>query len=284
MGAPAIAGVALPAEVQWMDRATPRAAFRLSAVIAALMAIASASGLFLHPYRDAPWIRSAWFGNDLVTLLVAVPLLVWALSAVRRGSRAGQLVRWAMLGYSVYNYAFYLFGAKLNALFPLYVALFVLPAFALILSLGTADLREIASGFAGKTPVRLVSGYMLFTGLGLGVAWLGQWAAFVFAGTVPSIGEDAFSLVAALDLSFMVPLFLLGGVLLWRRAPWGYVLGAIMTVKGATYTLVLTVSSLAGARSGVVGAAAQIPVWAAWTLLGAAAAALLFRGLRAYTR
>jgi len=263
-----------------MDRARPGQAFVLSAIVAGLMAATSLAGLLFDVYRDAVWAKAAWFGNDLVTLLVAVPLLVWALYAARRGSRRGQLVWWAMLGYSVYSYAYYLFGAKLNVLFPLYVALFVLPILALILSLGEADLTEVARGFSDETPVRLVSGYMLFTGFGLAFAWLAQWAALVFAGVVPALGEDAFGLVAALDLSFMVPLFVLGGVLLWKRRPWGYVLGAIMNLKGATYTLVLTVGSLAAAQRGVAGMAGQVPIWGAWTLLGAVAAALLLRGVQ----
>jgi hypothetical protein len=53
-----------------------------------------------------------------------------------------------MLGYAVYNYAYYLFGARMNELFPLYVLLFVLPIVALMLALGRLDAEAIAGSSA----------------------------------------------------------------------------------------------------------------------------------------
>jgi hypothetical protein len=246
------------------------------------MVVASLAGIFWDGLysRDAEWAQAAWSGNDLVTLLVAVPLLVMALLLARRGSRRGELLWYAMLGYAVYNYAFYLFGARMNELFPLYAVLFVLPFIALALALGHLDAGAVAADFSARTPVRWVSAYMVFTGAGLAIAWTAQWAAWVFRGVEPSIGVEGFALVAALDLTFMVPYFILGAVLLWRRRPWGYVLGAIMNLKGAMYTLVLTAGSSVGAARGIEGSAAQIPVWGAWTLAGLAATAALYAGMR----
>jgi hypothetical protein len=245
------------------------------------MTVASLAGLLWEGlYRDAEWAKAAWFGNDLVTLFVAVPLLVTALLLARRGSRRGELLWYAMLGYAVYNYAFYLFGARMNELFLLYAALFVLPVTALALALCRLDADAVAADFSPRTPVRWVSVYMIFTGAGLAVAWTAQWAAWVFQGVEPAIGEEAFALIAALDLTFMVPYFLLGAMLLWRRHPWGYVLASIMNVKGATYTLVLMVGSAVGATRGIEGSAEQIPVWGVWTLLGLAATLALLAGVR----
>jgi hypothetical protein len=257
------------------------AAWRLSLLVAALMSIQSAASVLVPAvYRDTGWITAAWFGNDLVTLVVAVPLLLWALYAVRRGSLRAELIWYAMLGYAVYNYAYYLFGAALNAFFPVYAALFFLPAFALILALGRADVSALASSFAASTPRSWVAAYMLFTGVGLAIAWIGQWAAYLLAGTVPNIGVDAFQLVAAMDLTFMVPWFVVGAVLLLRGAAWGYVVAPIIIVKGAAYTLVLaTTSTVAGLR-GVEGSFEQVPIWAAWTLLGFLAAWGLFANVR----
>jgi len=183
-----------------------------------------------------------------------------------------ELLWYAMLGYAVYNYAYYLFGAALNAFFPLYAALFVLPVIALILTLGHVDTDKIPSRFPASMPRRWIAGYMLLTGIGLALAWTAQWAAYVFGGTVPSIGVEPFQLVAAMDLTFMVPWFIVGAILLLRRNAWGFLVTPIVIVKGATYTLVLTTSSTVAALRGVEGSAEQIPIWTAWTLLGALAA------------
>ncbi|HSI98851.1 MAG TPA: hypothetical protein VLA59_00525 [Patescibacteria group bacterium] len=280
------------------DPATPRAtpvvdlrsstavtAGRLSWLLAALMAVQAGAGILAPAvYRDTGWVTSAWYGNDLVTLLVAVPLPAWALTAAGRGSLRAELVWYAMLGYAVYNYAYYLFGAALNALFPLYAALFVLPAFALILALGRIDVVAIAGRFSDAMPRRWIAAYMLFTGLGLTVAWTAQWAAYVFGGTIPSIGVEAFQLVAAMDLTFMVPWFIVGAILLLRRNAWGFVVAPIILLKGATYTLVLTTSSTVAALRGIEGTVEQIPIWAAWTAVGLLATWATLRSVRIPSR
>lgn len=248
---------------------------------AALMALVSAVGLlFPGVYRDPDWVMAAWFGNDLVTLVVAVPLLVAGLISARRGSRSGELLVYASFAYAVYGYAYYLFGASMNLLLPVYVALVVVALIGLATGLGTLDAAALAARFSRRTPKRFAAGYMVFVGAGLGVAWLAQWAAYVFGGTEPSVGVDAFGTIAALDLSLIIPFMVLGGVLLWSGKPWGYVLGAIYTVKGASYTLALTLGSAVGAARGVEGSLEQIPVWGAMSVLGAAAAVTLLRGLR----
>lgn len=263
-----------------MSGARIRIPYVLATTTGVLMAVASAAGMVMpSAYRDAAWIKAAWLGSDLVTLCVAVPLLAFGLLRARTGSRSGELLVCAMLGYAVYGYAYYLFGASLNVWFPLYVAIVVTAMVGLAVTLARADVAAIASGFAARTPVRVVAGYLALTGIGLGTAWLAQWAAYVFDEVVPSVGVDAFALVAALDMTLIVPFMVVAGVLLWRRSPWGFVLGAMMAVKGATYTLGLTMGSVVGATRDIAGSAAQIPVWGAWTAVGLAACVLLFRGL-----
>ncbi len=52
----------------------------LSIVVLALMAIAAAGGLFVRGlYRDNLQVTSGWLGNDLVTLVIAVPALAVSL-------------------------------------------------------------------------------------------------------------------------------------------------------------------------------------------------------------
>jgi hypothetical protein len=248
----------------------------LSWVIAGAMALAAAVGLFDERlYRDTSRIKAAWLGNDMVTLFAATPLLLVGLLLARRGSLRGRLVWYSMLGYCAYNYAYYLFGARINTLFPIYVGLFIGPIFALIMALVRFDVPAIAAAFAPRTPVRWIAGYMLLTGIGLLVAWLTQWARFVFAGVEPAAGEDMFTLVAALDLSLVVPFFVLGAGLLWRRRPWGFMLAVMMCLKGATYTLMLAVSSVLAAHKGVEGAAGEIAVWTAWSLVSTLATVAL---------
>jgi hypothetical protein len=134
------------------------APYVLSVLVAALMVVVQAVlGLvFPDAYRDVEWIRATWFGHDGVTLLVAVPLLLAALAAARRGSGRGTLLWLGLLGDAGYNYAFYLFGAALNAFFPIYAVLVVLTVAVLVLALARLDLERLPrpprAGRCGPSP------------------------------------------------------------------------------------------------------------------------------------
>lgn len=129
-------------------------AYVLSTLIAILAAVASAGGLWLKGlYRDNQFVTSAWKGNDVVTLFVAVPMLIVALIIARRGSQRAQLVWLGVLDYMLYNYAFYLFAAKFNEFFLLYVALLGLCIWALIYGLTKLDAQAIRQGMRAQTQV-----------------------------------------------------------------------------------------------------------------------------------
>lgn len=249
---------------------------RLSAVLAALMVAQSLLGLYFPgQYRDAAWIRATWFGNDWITLTVGAPLLVVSLLLARRGSLRGLLLWLGMLGYGAYNYAYYLLGAALNAFFPLYVVAVVLSVVALILTLSRTDVALAAARFRPETPLRMIGGYFAFVAMGLTCVWTGMWAAYVFAGRPTPVEPEAFKLVAALDLALMVPALAVGGVLLWRRNAWGYVIAAIAGVQGALYLCVLSVNSAVAIHRNLVEAPGELPVWGTLAIATTTATVLL---------
>src|SRR5688572_7944168 len=109
------------------------AAYKLTAVLGIVMLVQSALGLLLRgQYRDVEWITATWLGNDWVTLVIALPLLVVSLVSTTRGSARALLLWLGTLAYALYNYTYYLLGAALNAFFPLYVAAIICAALALI--------------------------------------------------------------------------------------------------------------------------------------------------------
>jgi hypothetical protein len=62
------------------------------------MATQSLIGLLLwEHYRDPEPIRTTWFGNDWVTLILAVPLLLLGLVRGARGSTRGLLLWLGMI-------------------------------------------------------------------------------------------------------------------------------------------------------------------------------------------
>lgn len=246
----------------------PRAAYQLTFALAIVMTAQAVTGLLLQgQYRDVEPIRSTWSGNDWITLTVAVPLLLASLLRAHRGSGRALLLWLGMIGYALYNYAFYLFGAALSSFFLLYVVAFAGAVITLAVALRTLDVGGIARRFASGTPVRLVGASLALIGAGLGTAWVVMWALHVFGGRPTPVDPEAFKIVAALDLSLMVPALAAGGILLWRKEPWGYVISAIASTQGALYLMVLSVNSVVAVRRGFTEAPGEVPVWATLALV-----------------
>ncbi len=255
-----------------MFKTKPKSCYTLTIITLVLATAAAAGGLFIENlYQDNAFVAAVWRGNDLVTLVIAMPLLLGGLIFSRRGSVRGQFVWLGMLWYMVYNYAYILFGAAFNPFFLLYVALFTLPLYALICALPRIDVEQAGQRFRARTPARWIAGYMVFVAVGLSVVYLIQIGGYVATGELPSIitrTDHPTSIVFALDLSLLVPPLLLGAIWLWQRRAWGYILATILNIKGFGYTLVLAVASLSAARAGFPEAAAEIPLWLTLTACG----------------
>lgn len=261
---------------------TSGSARTVTRLLAPLMAAQAASGLLLPgAYHDPAWIRAAWLANDVVTLCLAVPLLLVATWLHERGSVRASLLLAGTLGYAVYNYAFYLLGAELNAVFPLYVVLVVHSASAFSMHLrgmagqGLHELLPTGSG------VRLAGALLAVIGALLTIVWVSMWAAYAFAGVPTPVAPDFFRLVAALDLTLMVPAMVGGGVLLFRRRAWGLVVAAAAAVQGAMYLLVLTAGSAISVHRGLVAPPGEVYVWGPLMMVvGAAATTLVLADTR----
>lgn len=262
-------------------RPLSRLSILLTAVILLLALVATIGGITEEGlYRDNAFITLAWWVNDRVTLFVAVPLMLMAFIAALRGSMAGRLVWLGMLAFMTYNYGFYLFGAAFNGHFLLYVTLFILPVLALIAGLVDLDMEQVRSDMPRRTILRAVGTYMLLWGLMLGALWSSQAVAYLRDGTLPELLEitgQPVHLIAAMDLTLVVPFFLLAGWWLWHGNAWGVVLGVISNVKGAVYCVVLGWGAYAGGQAGYPGGE-LLPLWLALIALGTIAAVLLCSG------
>jgi hypothetical protein len=264
------------------DRLAP--AITLSIIVGILIAAASAGGLLIEGlYRNNLWATSQFRGSDLVRLAVVVPLLFVSLGLVRRGSTRGLLLWLGILWLTVYDYAFYLFGAAFNEFFLIYAALLSLSILALLFALPHVDAEAIARRFGASTPVRWIGGYLLLIAAFLGVLWTAQSLAFVVTGQPPEslvASGHVTEIVFALDLALLVPAMILAGVWVWQRRAWGYVLAAMMLVKGTLYPLALLGMGAFAELAGVPDAGSMMGFWGFFFLASAAASAALFGSLR----
>ena len=239
-------------------RTALRAAYILSGLVAGFMVAASAVGLLLDGlYRDGGWARAAFRGGDLATLVVAVPLLVVSLVLSMRGSRRAQPIWLAMLGYSVYNYAYYAFGAAFNDAFLLHIALLSMSIFALACAASGLSVAAFAASFRAVRGTRWVGGLLMLIGIAQGGLWIFLLLRFALTGQLLNdIPVEGQHLVFALDLTLLVPSLVVGGMLLYRRTAMGLVIGTAVSVFGVVYQINLMLAGVFAESAGVAGATA----------------------------
>jgi len=219
--------------------------------------------------------------SDLATLLLAVPTLVVVLVVARRGSGRARLVWLGVLAYTVYNYAFYLFGTAFIDFFLLHAAL---ESLSLITMIGAVSPVLAVPGTVTPVPARLVAGYKAVVGVMFAAMWIARAVRYLATGTLPKLISDSgihTSIVFALDLTLIVPAFLIGPVLLWRGHPAGAVAGVAMNVLGVLYMAVRAFAGGFQAHAGISGKSWADPAWIELAITSLAACWLLLRHLTA---
>jgi len=225
-----------------------RTASLLSLIVLILVAVAAAGDLFVPGLlRDNAWTVNAIRGQDLYTLVVALPAMAIALIPFRRGSLRAALVVAGILGYLFYTYVGAAMAFAFNEFLLLYIALYTLSAAALVAVINTLDLKALPQRFTPVTPRRAVAVYLLVIGFMLCLMELAQIIPFITTGKPPLILELAGGPTFypyALDLGMVVPLSVLAAVWLWRGHGWGYLLSGCMLIKAATMGMALLVTNL----------------------------------------
>jgi hypothetical protein len=238
-----------------------RVAYVLSGLAIAAMVASSVLGLAVDGlYHDREWASEALRGGDLVTLVVAAPLLALSLVMTMRGSRRWPAVWIGVLGYGVYNYAFYVFGASFNDAFPLHILAMSLSLFAIAFGLPALDHDAIGESLRNDRWARWLGGILVAVGVLQAAAWIVLLIRYIVTGEllkqIPVTGQH---LIFALDLTLMMPALVIAGVLLFRREAIGYLLGTSAATLGAVYSLNGNAAAWFQAHAGVAGAVSISP-------------------------
>jgi len=219
-------------------------------------------------------------GNDLITLLVGLPLLAVATRLAFQGRLRGRLLLTGTLGFFLYTYMSMSMLTAYNNLFLVYVALFGLSLYAFILSMMSFDLADLPGHFSPRlrhTPIAV----LLFLVAGfLSLAWLGRIGSPLLSGAVPILENTTSLVIQAMDLALIMPLAFLAGILLLRRSAWGYLLTSVFVLKAVTLGLGVSAMGINMALQGVPDSLAIVIPFLLITVLNLVAAVALLKNIR----
>jgi hypothetical protein len=219
-------------------------------------------------------------GNDLVTLAVGLPLLAISTWLAFRGSLRGRLLLTGTLGFFLYTYMSMCNLTSYNALFLVYVALFTVSLYAFILSLMSFDLASLPAQFSEKLPRGWIAALMFLVAGFLGLAWLARILTPLLQNGTPALENTTTLVIQFMDLSLIVPLAVLSGILLLRRSAWGYLFASVMLAKGVTLGLAVSTMSINMSLAGVPDSLAIMVPFLVITLLNLVMVVLLLKNVK----
>jgi hypothetical protein len=236
----------------------------------------NARGLY---YWDTISSAAQMQANDLVTLVLGLPLLAVSFWLTLRGSLRGRLMLTGTLGFILYTYITMCFGAAYNRLFLVYVALFSLSLFAFVLSVMSFDLKTLPQHFSDKLPRRWIAGLLFFAAAFLGLAWLGRIAATFSQNVIPALENSTSMFIQAMDLGIIMPTCILSAILLLRRSAWGYLLASVGMLKFLTLGIAVALMALNMARVGVPISVIELGVFPTMALANLVMTIILLRNI-----
>jgi hypothetical protein len=235
------------------------------------------SGLYRFDSFDSAAQMQA---NDLITLVLGLPLLAISFWLASRGSLRGKLLLIGTLGFFLYTYTSMATNTMFNALFLAYTALMSLSLYAFILSMMEIDVASLPAAFSPRLPRGWIAGLLFAVGGFLTLAWLGRLIPPTLQGQAPETLQNLTTMVIqAMDLGLVAPLAVLAAVLLLRKNAWGYLLSSVALLKGLTMSIAVSTMGLNQLRLGTTNEAAIVAIFGGLALANLIMVYILLKNL-----
>ena len=210
----------------------------LGLIVALLMTAASFSGIIFPDlvYTD-PVLRETFLVNDLVNLIIGLPLFLIGLFLLRKNKFLGCVLLPGALVYVIYNYFAYLVARPLSIFTLLNFVLVFLASYTLIDLLTRLDHEAVKARLEGAIPRKWSGWLLVIMGAGFFFLALYQNINSLLVGEPLPLGEQ----VASLSDILVSSLWVGGGILLLRNKGLGYTagLGLLFAVSSLFIGLIL---------------------------------------------
>lgn len=198
----------------------------------------------LYQY-DNTYKAVAFLSFEWANLVIVLPLFILGIYLYRHGQLKGQLLLAALFTYLAYIYLIGVMGNAFNIMFLVWTALFSVGFFGLFLVLADMDIAALPKKLEPNFPRKSVSVYVVIVGLILLLQYLAEIIS-AYATGQPPVSLDHYTTLelASLELGIMIPLHIVGGISLWRKKAWGYVISTLLAFTSFMVFIALSISLL----------------------------------------
>lgn len=203
--------------------------------ILALVAYVSYVGLSTPDFYKAETLnwQTQSYGQDLLDLFLAVPVLLLSSIFAARGNKAAWLIWGGTIVFLLYTFVIYCFDVHFNKLFVFYCITLGLLFYSAIYFFYSNIKYPIITEFKSSIVSKVTGIYFIVIAVLFYFLWLSEIIPSIQNNTIPTSLEEVglpTNAVHVIDLAVFLPLLFITGVLMLKRNPFGYVL-AIMALS-----------------------------------------------------
>ena len=205
-------------------------AYVSSSLVALLLTVVSLAGLlFQDTVYPTAELAQSFVVTDLVNLIIGLPILLASMWFAHRSKLVGLLFWPGALFFVIYHFIVYIYVMPLSWMFLLYITLLVLSIYAMISLVASIDGRVVGERLSDRVPERLAGGVLIGLGAFSLLRNLSVLADAILNQTTLPITE----LGVIISDFILIPAWIIGGLLLWRRQALGYVGGTGLLFQGS---------------------------------------------------
>jgi hypothetical protein len=262
----------------------PRAAYILALLLAITAALTCAATVLAPEILRGPAVMNGSArGTALIALIGAVPTLLLAVWLARHGSARAVVVWFGAVMYLAYNAFMLLLATPFNRLFLGNVAMMGLSIATGIVLAATIDVEELSRRCDRRLPARALAAFIAVIVVANGLLWV-KGAMQGIVNDVPLKALEGTGLTTVptwvQDLSFWLPLLLVGAIWLWRRRPWGYLIAGAGLVYWVLEGVTVATDQFLGHRADPASEVVSTTAVPAFAVLAAVALVAAFLFLR----
>jgi hypothetical protein len=179
------------------------------------------------------------FGQDLFTIIASIVMLSLAVMAKNHNYRM-QIIIFGILGYLFYAYGIYVIERVYNMLYYLYLIIFGLSFWSLVYSISRIHPEILRKVSLSRNIGYVSAGFALLVALIFNALWITQLLPLLQSGQKI---EFLYS-IYILDLCFIMPAFIILGIMTLRKSGLAWLLLPAMFVLGFTLIFSLVVSEM----------------------------------------